>query len=160
MIKKLGRYLSKRSQEKWWDDHEKEARRTEGQIEGLGVREEMARSYYDDGKYSAAAEVWDDMAQIASKYPSTEDDAPKYRQMAEKVRHRAERKSEDGGLEKGVALVLLILGLAGGIFLLSSNITGYVIANLSQGFSNWLGVILLLVGIVGGFFWVRGRKVK
>ena len=50
-----------------------------------------------------------------------------------------------------------ILGILGGIFFLSSNITGNAIANVSQSSGNILGAVLLVVGLVAGFFWVKKK---
>jgi len=51
-----------------------------------------------------------------------------------------------------------ILGIVGGIFFLSSNITGNAIG--SQTISNWVGATFLIVGLIAGFFWVKNRKKK
>jgi len=50
-----------------------------------------------------------------------------------------------------------IIGLVGGIFFLSSNVTGNV-TGLSTGSSSLIGVLLLVIGFVSGYFWVKGRK--
>jgi len=66
------------------------------------------------------------------------------------------RNKKDGGLEK-TAATTSIIGILGGIFFLSSNITGNVIG-LNQSTGNILGVVLLCVGLVGSFFWFKNRK--
>ncbi len=50
-----------------------------------------------------------------------------------------------------------LIGVLGGLFFLSANITGNVIANMASSTSNTLGVALVLVGLVSGFFYVRRR---
>ena len=55
-----------------------------------------------------------------------------------------------------IASIVFIVGIIGGLFFLSSNITGNAIG--SGAISNWIGVVLLIVGLVAGFFWFRGRK--
>jgi len=50
-----------------------------------------------------------------------------------------------------------IIGIVGGLFFLSSNITGNAIANVSQSSGNILGTVLLVVGLVAGFFWVKKK---
>ncbi len=52
---------------------------------------------------------------------------------------------------------LAIIGLIGGLFFLSSNLTGNIIG-LNQSSSSWIGAVLLVVGLVGSFFWFRNRK--
>ena len=69
---------------------------------------------------------------------------------------KSERKKL-GGLEK-TTVVASIIGLIGGLFFLSSNLTGNVISNLNQTSSNWMGVILLVIGLIAGFFWLKSRK--
>lgn len=51
-----------------------------------------------------------------------------------------------------------ILGVAGGIFFLSSNITGNAIADLTTKTTSFLGAGLLIVGLVAGFFWLKNKK--
>lgn len=49
------------------------------------------------------------------------------------------------------AVATAIIGILGGIFFISYNITGNVIGSLSQVSSNWIGGILFLIGIIGAF---------
>jgi hypothetical protein len=65
-------------------------------------------------------------------------------------------RRESGKLEK-VTIAASIIGTIGGLFLLSSNITGNAIANVSQSSGNILGAVLLVVGLVAGFFWVKKK---
>jgi hypothetical protein len=60
-------------------------------------------------------------------------------------------------LGKKTTATASIVGVLGGIFFLSTNITGNAIANVSQGSGNILGIVLLVVGLVAGFFWVKKR---
>lgn len=66
-------------------------------------------------------------------------------------------RRESRKLEKTVETVAII-GLFGGIFFLSSNITGNAIANMTNSSSNILGAGLLIVGLVAGFFWMKSRR--
>lgn len=146
--------------EKWWKKHYKEAQRTQGKTEGLGVREEMARSYFEEGKYHEAADMWDEMAKIADKYPSTENESPQYRKMAKRNRDKASRNTQDSELEAGVSAAsatTAIIGLLGGLFFFSSNITGNAVG-LNQSSSNIFGAILLVIGLIGSFFWFRNKN--
>ncbi|MBS3087793.1 hypothetical protein J4226_04320 [Candidatus Pacearchaeota archaeon] len=54
--------------------------------------------------------------------------------------------------------VVATVGLIGGMFLLSSHITGNSIANLSINSTSWAGSILFLAGLTASFFWMK-RKV-
>lgn len=56
------------------------------------------------------------------------------------------------------SVTVAILGVLGGIFFLSTNITGNSIANIGQGFGNILGTVLLFIGLVAGFFWLKSYK--
>jgi len=61
------------------------------------------------------------------------------------------------GLVGKATVTASIVRILGGIFFLSTNITGNAIANVSQSSGNILGVVLLVVGLVAGFFWVTGK---
>ena len=47
--------------------------------------------------------------------------------------------------------------LIGGAFFLSSNITGNVIANLTNQTSSFIGAGLLVIGLISGSIWLRSR---
>lgn len=55
-------------------------------------------------------------------------------------------------------IIITAAGIIGGLFFLSSNITGNAIANLSVRTNSILGAGLLIVGLVAGFFWLKSRK--
>jgi len=77
------------------------------------------------------------------------------KRLEEQIEHR--RRKSSSGLERGVTSIIAIAGVLGGIFFLSSNITGNAIANVSQNSSNILGIVLLVVGLVAGFFWIKNK---
>lgn len=60
----------------------------------------------------------------------------------------------DGG---GVMATIATLGILGGLFFLSTNITGNVIATLNPSTSNIIGACLLVLGIVGAAFFFRRK---
>src|SRR3989344_3889134 len=60
-------------------------------------------------------------------------------------------------LEDRAAITVAIIGLVGGLFFLSANITGNVIS-INQYSSSWVGIILIIFGIVGSFFWIKRNK--
>jgi len=64
----------------------------------------------------------------------------------------------NSGLSSLFSSVIAIAGILGGIFFLSSNITGNTIANVSQSSGNILGAGLLIVGLIAGFFWIKDKK--
>lgn len=66
-------------------------------------------------------------------------------------------KRKHTGLEK-IAVTASITGILGGLFFLSTNITGNAIADLTTKTTSFLGAGLLIVGLVAGFFWLRNRK--
>lgn len=61
-------------------------------------------------------------------------------------------------LADGLSGTMSIIGILGGIFFLSNNITGNVIGNMTNSTSNIIGVTFLLVGLVAGFFWLKSRN--
>ena len=77
MFERIKEYLSERREKRYLDKYRKEAKRTQGKLEGISVRTHMARDYYEDGEYEKAAELWEEAAKIADKYPSTEEEAQK-----------------------------------------------------------------------------------
>ena len=84
-----------------------------------------------------------------------------YENSADKRRRKAERKEyilrahKHNSLET-TAATTAIIGIIGGIFFLSSNITGNVIG-LNQTSSNWIGGVLFLIGLVGAFAYFKKR---
>lgn len=59
------------------------------------------------------------------------------------------------GLGKRLAEVVGITGILGGLFLLSPNVTGNAIANVTNSIPSFLGIVFLIAGLVGAFFWVK-----
>jgi hypothetical protein len=55
------------------------------------------------------------------------------------------------------AAVISIISFIGGLFFLSSNITGNTISSLNSSASNIIGVILILIGLIGAFFWFNRK---
>ena len=54
--------------------------------------------------------------------------------------------------------VFVIVGILGGLFLLSSNMTGNVIGNLNKTFSNLFGAILFAIGLFGIFSYLKNKR--
>jgi hypothetical protein len=61
-----------------------------------------------------------------------------------------------GGYYRASTATMAIIGILGGIFFLSSNITGNVIG-LNQTSSNWIGIVLFIIGIIGAFAYFKRR---
>ncbi|MBS3085846.1 hypothetical protein J4225_04135 [Candidatus Pacearchaeota archaeon] len=157
MFERIKEYLSERREKRYLDKYRKEAKRTQGKLEGISVRTHMARDYYEDGEYEKAAELWEEAAKIADKYPSTEEEAQKFYATAKKLREKAERKKS--GVEGRVtSSIITIVGIGVGIFFLSSNITWKAIANLSTKTTSFLGMVLLIVGLIALVSWVKRKK--
>lgn len=72
---------------------------------------------------------------------------------------RMKRKQEAGSLEKKVT-VIMGLSFIASILFLSSNITGFAIANLTQKTLNTIGVILFIIGLIGAFYYFRRKGEK
>ena len=65
---------------------------------------------------------------------------------------------EGKNLVSKLNLILAIAGIILGIFFISANLTGNVVADLSLKTSSLVGGILFLIGLVTGFFWLKMRK--
>jgi len=61
-------------------------------------------------------------------------------------------------LEGMVAVFVSFFGILSGLFLLSSNITGNVIATLTTKTTSLLGVGLLIIGLIAGFFYLKTKR--
>ena len=51
-------------------------------------------------------------------------------------------------------------GVLGGLFFISSNITGNAIANMTNSTSSFLGAGLLIIGLIAGLFWIKNKNKK
>jgi len=76
-------------------------------------------------------------------------------EVAEERLEELRKKKSD--LTSRLSSVIAIAGVLGGLFFLSTNITGNAIANVSQSSGNILGAVLLVIGLVAGFFWVKKK---
>jgi hypothetical protein len=70
--------------------------------------------------------------------------------------HRKSKSTPD--ITSRLSSFIAIAGVLGGIFFLSTNITGNAIADMTTKTTSFLGAGLLIVGLVAGFFWLKGRK--
>jgi len=74
--------------------------------------------------------------------------AVRYRRIAQ-----GKKPFESSGLERTtITSIIAIAGIISGIFLLSPNVTGNVVGNMTNSTSNILGTCLLFVGLIAGFF--------
>ena len=113
---------------------------------------DMGDSYKDSresSRHRKKAETYELLAEKTKEEPSLRATANLLESFAREM-----RKS----LESNLSVFIFLIGLGAGIFLLSSNITGNVIADLSTKTTSFIGAGLLVVGLVAGFFWVKSRK--
>jgi hypothetical protein len=75
-----------------------------------------------------------------------------------KLARKAKVRAALDGLVKKVLPTSMFLVLLSGLFFLSTNFTGNVIANLNQTSSNFIGAGLFLAGIVGALAYSKKRK--
>lgn len=68
-----------------------------------------------------------------------------------------EKRLKHKGLEDKLPSLISMILFGGGLFFLSSNITGNVVGNFTQGNSNLIGVILFCLGLIGGFFYLKKK---
>jgi hypothetical protein len=66
--------------------------------------------------------------------------------------------NKKSSLEEKVSVAATIIGIGTGLFFLSSNITGKVIADLSSNTSSWIGILFLVISLLAGFFWINKKK--
>ena len=59
-----------------------------------------------------------------------------------------------GGIESTLGIISIIL-IFGSLFFLSSNLTGYTIANLSKIYFNSIGTILFITGLIIALFYFK-----
>jgi tetratricopeptide (TPR) repeat protein len=104
-------------------------------------------------KLQKVAEILEDFGEddIAAKIYTLD---LKNREKSEELKRKIRKKS----LYSKLSSIITIVGLGGGLFFLSSNITGNVIANLSTNTNSWIGGVLLAVGLIAGFFWIKNKK--
>jgi len=68
------------------------------------------------------------------------------------------RGRKEGELaKKAQAIVIIAISLIG-MFLISPNITGNVIGNLTLKSPSFLGIGLIIIGLISGFFWLRNNR--
>ncbi|MEK6935649.1 MAG: DUF308 domain-containing protein [Nanoarchaeota archaeon] len=113
-----------------------------------------AARLYNSCAEDYSAEHYSD-SEVLSKF------GPMYKQRADRCQKNADRlrkvvKGKWHGLEN-TTMTASIVGLIGGIFFLSPNLTGNVIGNMTNSTSNIIGAILFAVGIAGAFFYFRKR---
>jgi len=74
-----------------------------------------------------------------------------------------DNKVNKSGIEIGrrtpvrLKAIASVIALLGGLFFLSSNVTGNVIGNMTNSTSNWIGGILFSLGLVGALFYFRKK---
>ncbi len=121
--------------------------------------------YEELGLINRALTSYENALKVIEQLPKTKEWSEDYKRIKENIRgyltyvknRQTEReRRKQGGLEK-TAVAASIVGIIGGLFFLSSNITGNAIANVSQSSGNILGAVLLVVGLVAGFFWVKKK---
>ncbi len=131
-------------------------------IEGnkLGFLEKL-RINYAEGKLSyhqRSAREYETASREKTKFFKQK--KGEHENAAELVGEQIARMREEGdqsshrGLEGTITSILLLMG---GLFLISGNLTGYSVANLSQLESNWFGVSLLILGIILAFVYFKRR---
>lgn len=74
------------------------------------------------------------------------------------ITYRGAEHHKRKGLEN-IAGALAIMGVLGGIFFLSPNLTGNAIADLTNKTTSFVGAGLLIVGLVGAFFYFKNRNI-
>lgn len=125
---------------------------------------------YED--YSKAAKVYSNAAESEQRHIRTAEGfiSNKHqiryeaaREKSEEARRNAERLKKVlagkwNGLTGKTIAAIVIVSLIGGIFFLSTNITGNAIKNLTISTSSIIGAGLVVVGLGTGFYYFKNRK--
>jgi len=124
-------------------------------VDGEGNKVNPSKKDYNNSatyksKYDKAHGLNDKYKSLISEYGKDSPEVYKF----EKNELGMHRRGKPGKLEG----LMGIIGLLGGIFFLSFNMTGNVIANMTNSTSNLIGAVLILVGLTGSFFWFRNSK--
>lgn len=99
-------------------------------------------------------ELIEEVASMATELRYSDDAA----RMAEKANSlRKKMRQGRGDLTSRLSSVIAIVGVLGGIFFLSSNVTGNAIADLTTKTTSFLGAGLIIIGLVAGLFWVKKK---
>jgi len=107
---------------------------------------------YEEHKEALKKMNPDDRQTIDVMYGKFEDYVNKY------IKDPKEREQylKHSKLEKKV-ITPSIIALMGGLFFLSSNVTGNVIGNMTNSTSNWIGGVLFALGLVGALFYFKKK---
>ena len=118
---------------------------------------------YDDPVYKTKPKKREVRLKLANTryFDLPEDEKEKDRVVARSLLDlwQKEHKLKPRRRLENLAATTGIIGLMGGLFFLTSKITGNVIG-LKQSTEGVLGVVLLVVGLVGSFFWFKNKKVN
>lgn len=145
--------------DKWWEEKKALAEKNKSVKEGIPVREEMAKAFYDEHKYEESAKMWYEMAGIARMYPELEKYSTRYVEIATTIKEEFERQKMTQPSHYSVfflaitASTLTILG----ILLLSPNFTGAVINTPESNTANWIGSGLILLGVLFGIWFISKK---
>lgn len=143
------------------------------------IQKTIVRPKVDSGGYDGLAYVYDKLGEFEKAGERIEElgdryayagqefeKAGKLRKAAEMYRKdshsdgevaRLERKLQERNrsLSGRLSVAASIIGVFGGLFFFSSNMTGNVINNLNQTSSNWIGGILFIIGLIGAFAYFK-----
>lgn len=140
---------------------------------GLGHEEEAARHYVKAGQLDKAIQLYEkygsrceEVARESAELGKSEMAESQYGEATKAYRNAGRLKRVLGGEFKPmskpsklemVGVITAIIGVVGGLFFLSYNLTGNVIGSLNQNSSNWIGGVLFLIGLVGAFVYFRRK---
>jgi len=111
--------------------------------------------------FKTARDIYNRLASEQS-LPVFKDNHDKYTNKASECERQAKRlekvlKGKWHGLEGKAVAIIGIGGVLLGLFFLSPNITGNVIAGASVKSTSFIGATLFIIGLIAGFFWIKNR---
>ena len=74
--------------------------------------------------------------------------------------HHPEKIRYSGALEKNLLLIAVISSIVISLILLSSNLTGFAITNLTNKTSNMIGGVFFVIGVICCYIWFKKRNKK
>jgi hypothetical protein len=113
---------------------------------------------------------YENVTKISDKYISSsekEEISDRYKEKSEpknyvnkttEIKDSLEKVAETETQEKAPAAALAIVGILGGIYTLSPNLTGNAVSDMGLTTTNIFGVIILILGFVGLYLLFRKKK--
>ena len=78
--------------------------------------------------------------------------------LEQKLKAENERLDKYWASKDTVETIISTLGILGGLFFLSPNLTGNAISNMTTQTASWIGAVLIVIGIIALYFLMKAKK--